>query len=188
MLAVGALGVMLAACNQAAAQDDEAQRVLTLLQDRIAIEDLLVDYYAELGSGSHQGFGRFFTEDAVFDVNGIVVRGHKEIQALYDRTPGAPAAAAAPGKEHVDYMHLTNPVIRVSGDTATAKLYWTGVVSDDVNAPPKFEEMGREYDQLVKVDGRWLIKKRVVIADAGMPVLMNNSWKRKRDYDITKDN
>jgi hypothetical protein len=66
-------------------------------------------------------------------------------------------------------------------------MFWTGIVSDDLNAPPQFQEMGREYDTLVKQDGKWLINRRVIIADAGMPVSMNDAYQRNRHFDITAD-
>ncbi|MBN9504436.1 MAG: nuclear transport factor 2 family protein [Altererythrobacter sp.] len=192
MMTLGlASAVLLTGCNQGNA---ELEKEVTALRDRIAIEDLLYDYYSHLGSGAHTGFDKFFTEDALLDVNGWKATGFAEIQKLYDGAgaseggEGHEAKAAVPvEKEHMDYMHLTNPIIRVNGDTATAKMFWTGVISDDLNAPPKFEEMGREYDLLVKQNGEWKIKKRIIVADAGMPKSMNSTYKRMRDYDITKD-
>lgn len=184
-LGLATAALALSACEQASG-NEEVPAALVALQDRAAIEDLLLEYYSHLGSGSHDGLDRFFTEDAVLDVNGIVRKGHAAIQSLYQQS-GAPAPAPASElKVHVDYMHLTNPLIRVNGNTATATMFWTGVVSDDVNAPPEFQEMGREYDLLVKRDGKWLIQKRVIVADAGMPASMNGTYQRRKGYDITK--
>ncbi|HWK42777.1 MAG TPA: nuclear transport factor 2 family protein [Croceibacterium sp.] len=188
-----AAALLLAGCNQSAG-NDELRAELTALQDRIAIEDMLYEYYSHLGSGAHTGFDKFFTDDALLDINGWKATGHDDIQKLYD---GAGSSEGGEGfkkeeavpveKEHMDYMHLTNPLIRVNGDTATAQMFWTGIISDDLNAPPKFEEMGREYDLLVKVDGQWKIKKRIVVADAGMPKSMNETYRRLHNYDVTKD-
>lgn len=186
--------LILSGCSKEAPADNALAQKLTALQDRIAVEDLLLDYYTHLGSGEHTGFDQFFTDDAFLDINGIKATGKKAIQAIYDNASraeggeGNKAKEVVPvEKEHMDYMHLTNPIIKVNGDTATAKVFWTGVVSDDVNAPPKFEEMGREYALLVKRDGHWLIKKRIIVADAGMPKSMNKTYRRLRNYDVTKD-
>ena len=51
----------------------------------------------------------------------------------------------------------------------------------------EFVEQGREYDRLVKKDGKWLIAKRVVIADSGLPASFKDTYKPLMDYDITKD-
>ena len=62
------------------------------------------------------------------------------------------------GKMH---MLLNNAIIDVNGDTATAWFIWTGVLNYDITKPPRFQEQGREYDKLVKIDGCWYIKEKV---------------------------
>jgi hypothetical protein len=37
-------------------------------------------------------------------------------------------------------------------------------------------EQGREYDELVKIDGRWFIKKRYISADSGMPAIWDETY------------
>jgi hypothetical protein len=84
-------------------------------------------------------------------------------------------------------MLLSNPVIEIKGDTATASYIWTGVHSPkDPTVVPTISEQGREYDLLVKQDGKWRIQKRTVIADGAVPKGMLNTWKRRLDYDITQ--
>jgi hypothetical protein len=57
----------------------------------------------------------------------------------------------------------------------------------DPTGVPTITEQGREYDLYVKqADGRWLIKKRTVIADGAVPKAMLDTWQRRLDYDITK--
>jgi hypothetical protein len=82
---------------------------------------------------------------------------------------------------------MTNPVIDVNGDAATATLLWTGILNTRVEAPPQFVEQGREYDKLVKRNGQWLIAKRVVIADSGLPDQFKDTYTPRKDYNITKD-
>jgi ketosteroid isomerase-like protein len=176
-VAAGALA--LAGCNQAGGNADPAMRKLA---DRIAIGDLMNDYYANFGGSVNEDFAKYYTEDAVFDVNGLVYHGHKEIVGLYD-TLGS-QNALPPGTFH---RLITNPQIEVNGDTATAKFLWTGVMNDKIDGPPHFQEQGREYDLLVKQNGKWLIKKRTVIADSGLPAMFRKTYKPRKDYDITKD-
>jgi hypothetical protein len=75
------------------------------------------------------------------------------------------------------HMLLTNPVIIVKGDTAKAWVIWTGVINENVRLRPRFMEQGREYDELVKIDGRWFIKKRYISADSGMPAIWDETYK-----------
>jgi ketosteroid isomerase-like protein len=164
--------------DSSSAADPENRALL----DKMAITDLLSRYYSNFGADSSLGFNAFYTDDAVFDVNGHVARGKAGIQGIYaslkDENP------AARGTFH---MLMTNPVIDVNGDTAIARLLWTGILNTQIDAPPQFVEQGREYDKLVKQDGKWLIAKRVVIADSGLPASFKDTYTPRKDYDITKD-
>ena len=81
-------------------------------------------------------------------------------------------------------MMISNPVIDVDGDQATAEFMWTGVINSGVQEPPRLLEQGREYDLLVRQDGTWRIKKRVVIADSGLPDRYMATYKPRTDYRI----
>ena len=124
-------------------------------------------YYGNFGKqDAADDFGAFYTEDAVFDVNGIVSTGREAIEAFYTDTGDDEEAPAAQGTFH---MMISNPVIDVNGDSATATFFWTGVMNTAIEDRPQLWEQGREYDLLVRQDGEWRIKKRVVIADSGLP-------------------
>ena len=73
-------------------------------------------------------------------------------------------------------MLLTNPIISVDGDTATAWVIWTGIANDDLKGPPRFLEQGREYDELVKVDGTWFIQKRYITSDSGLTEMWEENY------------
>jgi len=166
----------LAASNSAATVD-------AALADRIAIEDMVTRYYGNFGKqDAADDFGAFYTEDAVFDVNGIVSTGREAIEGFYTDTGDDEEAPAAQGTFH---MMISNPVIDVDGDTATATFFWTGVMNTAIQERPVMWEQGREYDQLVKQDGQWRIKKRVVIADSGLPERYMATYQPRLDYDIT---
>jgi ketosteroid isomerase-like protein len=181
---VGLLGaVLLAGCTQA--NSAEADNAAATLADRIAIEDMVTRYYENFGkTDASEEFGSFYTDDAVFDVNGIVSKGPKEIAAFYAESAREADAPAAQGTFH---MLISNPVIDVDGDTATAKFTWTGIINRDIAGPPALLEQGREYDRLVKKDGKWMIAKRVVIADSGLPDRYKATYEPRKDYDISKD-
>jgi ketosteroid isomerase-like protein len=144
----------------------------TPLPDRIVIEDMLTEYYVDLAAGKSHDLAQYYTEDAVFDVNGMVSQGRDAIEKLY-KSVGA-GQSAQKGRMH---MLLNNPIIKITGDTATAWMIWTGVANDDVKAPPRLVEQGREFDELVKKDGRWFIKKRFITADSGLPELWQGTYK-----------
>jgi len=163
--------VLAVAARRVPAQDPPT--TLATLLDRAQIEDMLVDYYAHLGGGG-RGFGSYYIEDGVLDVNGIVARGEKPIEDLYKRT-----AAGTPRLRGTFHMLLTNPRIVVHGETATADVLWTGVISETPEATPRFVEQGREHDELVKRHGRWYFKHRVITSDGGLPAMFEKTYKQR---------
>jgi hypothetical protein len=118
----------------------------------------------------------YFTEDALLDVDGTLARGHKEIAKLYQKPEGS-AAPSATAQRRRGHMLLTNPVIHIDGDTATAEVIWTGVMNEGVGKAPSLYEEGREYSELRKVKGKWLISKRCIMSDSGLPDKFDATYK-----------
>lgn len=164
--------LMLAASALPALAEHPATTLSTLL-DRAQIEDLLVDYYGQLGGG-RSDFGAFYVEDGVLDVNGTVAQGKKPIEDLYKKT-----AEGTPKRPGTFRMLLTNLKIVVNGTSATADVLWTGTNSETVKAAPQLIEQGREHDELVKRDGRWLFKRRVITSDGGLPAMFEKNYKKR---------
>jgi uncharacterized protein (TIGR02246 family) len=178
-MAVGAL----AGCGGVTASETTPLTEQQALFDRVAIEDMVTRYYANFGkTDASEDFASFYTPDAVFDVNGIVAKGPEAIAAFYTDTGDDEEAPARQGTFH---MMISNPVIDVNGDTATAEFMWTGVMNSTIEGRPSLWEQGREYDLLVKQDGQWRIKKRTVIADSGLPERYKATYQPRMDYDIS---
>jgi hypothetical protein len=167
------LAVVLANRAVPALPQDPSAAVAAVL-DRAQIEDLLVDYYAHLGGGAHRDLGSYYLEDGVLDVNGVVAHGRKAIEDLY-----RDLAAQSPGLHGKFHMLLNNPRIAVQGDTASADLIWTGVLSETPQAAPRILEQGREHDELVKRNGRWYFKYRVITSDGGLPPRFEKTYKER---------
>ncbi len=173
MLASAAFGVLALLGAAGAARAEYPAVTLQTLLDRAQIEDMLVEYYGNLG-GADRGFGSYYTADGVLDVNGIVGHGPQGIEELYKKI-----AEGSPRPRGTFHMLLTNPHIVVNGDKATADLIWTGIESDTVKSPPHFVEQGREHDELVKQGARWYIKYRVITSDAGLPKMFEKTYKKR---------
>ena len=173
--AIAAMLALLAVAAPALTQEDTLVSMKTLL-DRIQIEDILTRYYYDLSVGKSHELSDYFTEDAVLDVDGTVARGHKEIARLYQRPEGA-AAPEATAQRRRGHMLLTNPVITVDGDKATAHVIWTGVMNEGVGKAPSLYEQGREDSELRKVNGKWLISRRCISSDSGLPDRFDATYK-----------
>jgi ketosteroid isomerase-like protein len=156
------------------------ENTLQTLLDRAAIEEVFVRYYSGLGSGDPDGFGGFFTDDLELDVNGLIARNKDEVAQLY-----RDVAADKPNLTGMFRMILSNLFIEVEGDFARARMMWTQTLNDTLKGPPRLIEQGLEYDLLVRQNGRWKIKKRVVIADSGMPDIMDTTYRPLPDYKLS---
>jgi len=140
--------------------DQPATNLQTLL-DKQQIQDMLVDYYAHLGKGEND-FGAYYLPDGTIDVNGLKGQGEAAIKEVYKKI-----SAGTPKRAGVFRMLLTNVLIVVNGNTARAETLWTGINSANIEAPPTFVEQGTEKDDLMKVNGHWLFKLRVITSNAG---------------------
>jgi len=153
-----------------------AQQVtMETLLDRIQIQDLLTRYYYDLAQGKSHELSDYFTEDAMLDVDGTIAHGRDDIAKLYGA--GSRKSDAAPRPQN--HMLLTNPVIEVRGNRAMAHVIWTGVSNAGVGKPPTVTEQGREDSELVKVGGKWLIKRRYISSDSGLPDRFDKTFKQR---------
>ncbi len=147
---------------------------LTALLDRAAIQDHINDYYGQFRKDGEQDFASFFTADAKLDVNGWVVSGHDGIKGIYsqagfigddEKTPKAEGAVP----KGVGETLYTNLNIDLKGDKAVVNMIWLTLGAELLTSPPKVTEYGTEWAELVKQDGRWLFKNRIIRSEGGMP-------------------
>ena len=163
------------------AQPVLAQQVtMKTLLDRIQIEDLLTRYYYDLSRSNAHELSEYFTEDALLDVDGTVAKGRAEIAKLYQSpAPDPKQPAPAPGRR--GHMLLTNPIININGNTATAHVIWTGVMNEGIGKLPQIVEQGREDTELVKQNGKWLIKRRYISTDGRMPNRFDKNYRPREN-------
>jgi ketosteroid isomerase-like protein len=145
------------------------------LLDRIRIEDMLIKYYVDISSGTGHGLAQCYTEDGVFDVNGMIAKGREAISKMYG---GLDEENAHVGSRL--HMLLNNPIISVDGETATVWAIWSGVLNADITKPPVMVDQGREYSELVKRDGRWYFTKRYITSDSNLPPVWKDTYKPRK--------
>ena len=150
------------------------------LLDHIQIEDLLTRYYYNLSRSNAHELSEYFTEDALLDVDGTIAKGRAEIAKLYQNpAPNPKEPAPVPGRRM--HMLLNNPIIDIKGNTATAHLIWTGVVDEGIGKLPQIAEQGREDTELVKQNGKWLLKRRYISTDGRMPNRFDKNYKPREN-------
>lgn len=119
------------------------------LEDRLAIQDLLVAYAHAVDSlHDIDGICAVFTEDAVFDLSGIgfpSLNGHGEIRAFFGETFAAMSA-------HAHY--LTNFAITAyDGDRASIRAYVIGM--GKYKAGGGITVHGRYFFDVVRTAAGW---------------------------------
>jgi hypothetical protein len=132
---------------------DRVQRI----EDTMEIERLLLNYGRHLDARDFKAYSLLFAKEGVWSGGMGTVQGPAAIQAFMEK--------AIPGPNAVHNYHvLSNFVIDVNGDTATAWSRWMFMVPGPNNTAVAAQS-GRYDDTLVREDGRWKFKRRVASND-----------------------
>jgi ketosteroid isomerase-like protein len=135
------------------------------LADRAAISDLLTRYYNNFGNGAESKVGEFYADDGEMILGPKSYKGIEAIKGAYAAVPkDAPQRSA-----FALNILISNLLVTVHGDTATARLVFTETLTAKQGEAPKILTQGREFDHLVKRGGRWLIAKRQIMGANGVP-------------------
>lgn len=126
---------------------------MTKVEDHLAIRELAAKYNRAFDYGDPEGWAACFTEDGTFNI------GKKELAA-------GSAALLAFAKKSIPGMKVkhctTDAIVEVDGDTGTHDAY---LILMDCGEKISASNCGRYYDNVVKQNGEWKFKKRVVEID-----------------------
>ena len=157
-----ALGIAPAAAQSSRATDAASLAArLQKFEDKEEIQNLLLDYGRHLDSRDFGAYSRLFAQDGEWSGGLGSVSGPANIQAFMEKSIGT-----GPNKGK-NYHLLSNFVITVNGDTATAWSRWAFVVPGERGAV--ISQAGRYDDTLVREDGRWKFKRRAASNDTSAP-------------------
>ena len=122
--------------------------------DRDAIRDLLARYTYNGDRGRVAELAACFADEGLLEYPGARAQGPKAIAA----TLGGGARTRNPALTFVRH-HITNPLIEVTGDAATARSYFA--VHSDVG----LDHSGTYDDWLIRIDEGWRFAQRRVRVD-----------------------
>jgi uncharacterized protein (TIGR02246 family) len=159
VFAFAALVNLSAQTPKTANSDDSLAARLQRFEDKAAIEAVLLDYGRYLDSRDFAGYASLFARDGQW-IGGFGTVPAAEIKAFMEKAMGTQNTAK-------NYHLLSNFVITVNGDTATAWSRWAFVVPGQQGAT--IAQVGRYDDELVRENGRWKFKKRVASNDTAGP-------------------
>ena len=161
VLAFVVFASVVGAQQKTAKSDDSLSTRLQRFEDKEEIQNLLLDYGRHLDSRDFAAYSALFAKDGEWVGGFGSVSGPANIKAFMEKNMGTQPNAAK------NYHLLSNFVITVSGDTATAWSRWAFVVPGERGAA--IAQAGRYDDTLVRENGRWRFKKRVASNDTPGP-------------------
>jgi uncharacterized protein (TIGR02246 family) len=142
------------------ADDSTLLARLQRLEDLAEIERLFYEYRRHLDARDMYAYSRLFCEDGEWTGRTGQAVGPDAIQAMLEAnlTPNPPAPAAT------SWHIVSNPLIDLDGDGATASTTWALIRRADGDEP-KVVLLGHYEDVLAREDGRWKFKRRQAHVD-----------------------
>jgi SnoaL-like domain len=133
-------------------------------KDRAEIEKLMWTYARALDTLNADAYVATYAEDGQFGGGANATKGraalHKMIADLKQRNEDTEAKT---GKKPAAMYHtsMNNHLEFVDKDHAILRAYWTTTFAGDApGAPGRIAAVGWERNELVRVNGKWLIKIR----------------------------
>lgn len=152
------LPLAVVATDAPAVMSHEARAQLTA--DKQEIIELLLEYGRTLDRKDFEAYGKLFAIDGEWVGGGAPAKGPKIIEERMRKTFGPDSGV----KWTSDFHMITNPIVRVSGDRATAWSRWL-FISPGPDGRPSPAYAGHYDDILVREDGVWRFQRREVVAD-----------------------
>ena len=145
----------------AQSQTASVESRLEQLEDKEQIAQLLIDYGRHLDGRDLAAYAALFATDGEWIGGFGKVAGRANIQAFMEKSLGT-----GPNRGN-SYHIMSNFLITVKGDTATAWSRWTFVTPGERGAT--IAQAGRYDDTFVRENGAWKFKRRIASNDTAPP-------------------
>ena len=133
-------------------------------RDRAEIADLMARYLFAMDYHDADAYAECFTEDGVLDYAMGVQQGREHIRAeakrfkenvgtIFVKADGSPAKL-----RHV----IAHMAIRIEGDRAWNTGFWFEMADDGPEGALKMGSFGHYEDELARVAGQWLFRRRKI--------------------------
>jgi hypothetical protein len=126
------------------------------IEDRMEIERLLMEYGRSLDNRDFATYSSLFASNGEWNGGLGTHRGPAAIQAAMEKSFGT----ATDIPKGTNYHLLTNAIIDIDGDRATAVSKWAFVRLEE-NKPSQIAMSGRYEDTLIRENGKWKFLRRV---------------------------
>jgi hypothetical protein len=133
-------------------------------KDRAEIEKLMWQYARALDTENADAYIATYTPDGQFGGGANATKGHDALHKMIAdlRQRNAETESKTGQKRPAMYHTSMNPYLEfIDKDHAILRAYWTTIFAGDTpNAPARIAAVGWERNELVRVNGKWLIKVR----------------------------
>lgn len=152
--------------------------------DRAEIENLQARYMFALDFKDADTYAATFAEDGSLDFGLGEIKGRQAIHDLIAKMRAdweAKLAADTSGVRPFAGRHsISNVVLKIDGDRATGRAYWFHMSNESPDrAKSQLNAFGHYEDELVRVHGQWLFKKRKIcneLVPAWVGPTKNPAW------------
>ncbi len=161
VLLAASFGYRAVAGSAASAKNDSQARPA----DRAAIEKLMWTYVRALDTENPDAYAATYTPDGQFGTGPKAVKGREALKKMIAGYREQAAEAEAKGQKRPPMYHmLMNSDLEFTGaNHAHMEAYWQTVFGQNgPSQPARIAAAGREVDELVRVNGQWLIQLRDV--------------------------
>ena len=158
-------GLVLSAGIVVLAAPKSDAEVIQEMRDRLEIEDLMWRYARALDTNNADAYAATYTPDGSFGAGPNPTKGRDALRKMIADLKQRNDEAAAKGDRRPPMYHMTaNERITFTGkDSAKIEAYWiTTVAAGGQNTPMRVVSVGHSVDELVRLNGQWLIKARNV--------------------------
>lgn len=135
-------------------------------QDRAQIEKLMWQYVRALDTEDADAYAAVYTADGQFGSGANALKGRDALKKMINdlRQRAAENETKTGEKRPAMYHVITNSYLEfVDKDHARLEAYWMTVfAAGGPKVPARVAAAGREVDELVRLNGQWLIKSRDV--------------------------
>jgi len=159
MLAVFVLALL---AYRATAGSNDMQREE---QDRAAIDKLMWSYTRALDTANADAYAATYTPDGQFGSGTNAAKGRDALKKMINdfRQRNADAEAKGEKRPAMYHMEMNSYLEFIDKDHARLEGYWQTVFgSQGPNVPVRVAAAGREINEIVRVNGQWLIQSRDV--------------------------
>jgi uncharacterized protein (TIGR02246 family) len=139
--------------------------VLREVRDRAEIEDLMWRYTRALDTNDAAAYAGAYTADGQFSAGTNVTKGREALTKMIADMRSNRAEQEAKGVRRPPLYHMTanHAITFLSRDSARVDAYYlTASPAAGQETPLRVAAVGRSVDELVRQNGRWLIKSRNV--------------------------